>query len=217
MTELVKITYKNEKPTVLGRNLHNALKIKTGYRDWFHRMVEHGFVEGRDFNTLKLERVQRDVDGNISCEITDHQLTLEMAKGICLLQKSEIGRRCREYIIDVEQRFNEPLKTPEELLLESAELMLGHGKRLSSIEERLEVLEARAEMHQRCYYTIAEYAALRGIDYDVDDVFSVERKAENLSREYGCEVLTVPESPLTLVRISTYHVDILKRVFKQKN
>ena len=79
------------------------------------------------------------------------------------------------------------------------------------------MLEARAEMHQRCYYTIAEYAALRGIDYDVDDVFSVERKAENLSREYGCEVLTVPESPLTLGRISTYHVDILKRVFKQKN
>lgn len=43
MNELINITYDSERPTVLGRELHDALQVKTAYRDWFPRMCEYGF------------------------------------------------------------------------------------------------------------------------------------------------------------------------------
>lgn len=55
---LIEIHYDKEDPTVSGRDLHEALQVKTAYKDWFPRMCEYGFVEGTDFNSLKNERVQ---------------------------------------------------------------------------------------------------------------------------------------------------------------
>lgn len=37
---------------VLGRELHERLKIKTAYKDWFPRMCEYGFVEGTDYSLV---------------------------------------------------------------------------------------------------------------------------------------------------------------------
>ena len=58
MNELIKITYNNDRPTVLGRDLHEKLEIKTAYKDWFPRMCEDGFEEGEDFNPLIFEQVR---------------------------------------------------------------------------------------------------------------------------------------------------------------
>lgn len=57
--ELIKIDYTtSDRPTVLARDLHDALEVQTAYKDWFPRMCEYGFEEGKDFNLLKNERVQ---------------------------------------------------------------------------------------------------------------------------------------------------------------
>lgn len=52
MNELLNINYDSERPTVLGRDLHNSLGITTRYNDWFKRMCEYGFLEGKDFYSL---------------------------------------------------------------------------------------------------------------------------------------------------------------------
>lgn len=52
MNELINITYDSERPMVLGRELHDALQVKTAYRDWFPRMCEYGFLEGVDFRSF---------------------------------------------------------------------------------------------------------------------------------------------------------------------
>ena len=49
MTHLIKVTYENERPTVMGRDLHNFLEVKTEYKKWFERMSEYGFAENIDF------------------------------------------------------------------------------------------------------------------------------------------------------------------------
>ena len=49
MDELIRINYDSERPTVNGRDLHEALQVRTAYKDWFPRMCEYGLVEGRDF------------------------------------------------------------------------------------------------------------------------------------------------------------------------
>ena len=97
MNEIIKINYDSEQPTVLGRDLHKALEVKTAYKDWFPRMCDYGFEEGKDFNPLKNERVQVEGDREVSRQVTDHQLTIPMAKEICMLQRSEKGKMFRQY------------------------------------------------------------------------------------------------------------------------
>ena len=109
MNELIKISYENaEHPTVSGRELHEALEVKTAYKDWFPRMCEYGFTEGEDFNPLKNEQVRTEGNRQVSRELTDHQLTIPMAKEICMLQRSEKGKQFRQYFIRVEEAWNSP-------------------------------------------------------------------------------------------------------------
>lgn len=104
MNELIKINYDSDRPTVLGRDLYEALEIKTAYKDWFPRMCEYGFTEGTDYCSFLSDRS----DGKAGKPKTDHQLTLEMAKEICMIQRSEKGKQCRQYFIAVEEQFNNP-------------------------------------------------------------------------------------------------------------
>ncbi len=108
MNELISINYNNEQPTVLGRDLHEALEVKTAYKDWFPRMCEYGFEEGKDFNPLKNERLQIEGNREVTRTVTDHQLTIPMAKEICMLQRSDKGREFRQYFIKIEEQWNTP-------------------------------------------------------------------------------------------------------------
>ena len=102
MKELIKVNYSNDqKPTVSGRELHEALKVTTPYRHWFPRMCEFGFMENRDFRT----KLSESSGGRPAM---DHDLTIEMAKEICMLQRTEIGKKCREYFLELERRWNSP-------------------------------------------------------------------------------------------------------------
>ena len=108
MNDLITVNYDNERPTVSGRDLHEKLEIKTAYKDWFPRMCEYGFVEGVDFNPLNFEQVRLEGGRKVKRTITDHQLTIEMAKQICMIQRSDAGRRYREYFLEVERKWNSP-------------------------------------------------------------------------------------------------------------
>ena len=99
--EIVKVDYSRERPMVSGRDLHRALEIKTAYKDWFPRMCEYGFEEGKDFCSFLSEST----GGRPS---VDHQLSIDMAKEICMIQRTEIGKRCREYFLDIERKWNSP-------------------------------------------------------------------------------------------------------------
>ena len=98
----------NGEIAISGRELHQALEVKTEYKDWFPRMVEYGFVEGVDFNPLKIEQVRLEGNRNVRRKITDHVLTLDTAKEIAMIQRSESGKRARQYFIQVEKAWNSP-------------------------------------------------------------------------------------------------------------
>ena len=106
MNELFKVNYDNpEKPVVSGRELHKALGIKTAYKDWFPRMCEYGFTENSDFLTVAQKRAT--AQGNFTT-YNDHMLTIPMAKELCMLQRTDIGRQFRQYFISVEEAWNSP-------------------------------------------------------------------------------------------------------------
>lgn len=105
MNELIKVTYENDRPTVSGRDLHEKLGISTRYNDWFSRVCEYGFTENEDYIAVTQKRVT--AQGN-ETTFTDHQLTIEMAKQICMIQRTEVGKQYREYFLEVEKAWNSP-------------------------------------------------------------------------------------------------------------
>lgn len=105
---LIPINYDGEQPTVSARDLHEGLEIKTAFKDWFPRMCEYGFEAGRDFNPLKNERVRIEGDREVTRELTDHNISVDMAKQICMIQRSEKGRMYRQYFLDLEKAWNTP-------------------------------------------------------------------------------------------------------------
>ena len=105
MNELIKVHYDSaDRPTVSGRELWEALEVKTAYKDWFPRMCEYGFSEGKDYCSFLSDRS----DGKAGKPRTDHQLTIPMAKELCMLQRTDKGKQMRQYFIAVEEQWNSP-------------------------------------------------------------------------------------------------------------
>lgn len=111
MNNLINVTLnENQEPVVSGRQLHQALGVKTAYKDWFKRMTEYGFTEYEDFNPLKFERVRTEGKREVKREMTDHVLKLDMAKEVAMIQRTDKGKEVRQYFIQVEKDFNSPEK-----------------------------------------------------------------------------------------------------------
>ena len=111
MNELINIkTTETGEPSVAGRDLHEFLGVTTRYNDWFPRMAEYGFTEGKDFNLLKNEQVRFEGKREVTRELIDHLLTIDMAKEIAMLQRTDRGKQARQYFIQVEKDYNSPEK-----------------------------------------------------------------------------------------------------------
>lgn len=105
LSNLIPISYDNpERPTVSGRELHNFLEVTTRYNDWFNRMTEYGFTEGEDYYSFLSNRS----DGLAGKPRTDHQLTIPMAKELCMIQRNERGKQARQYFLAIEAQWNSP-------------------------------------------------------------------------------------------------------------
>lgn len=108
MNDLININYDgSDRPTVSGRELHEALEIQTPYKKWFDRMCEYGFTENSDFVTMD-KNVRRADGTEMPQKQYDHQLTIDMAKELCMIQRTEKGKQCRQYFISVEEAWNKP-------------------------------------------------------------------------------------------------------------
>ena len=111
MNELINVTLNdNQEPVVSGRQLHEALGVKTPYDKWFPRMTEYGFTENEDFSTFLSESTG-------GRRATDHVIKLDMAKEIAMIQRTERGKQVRQYFIQVEKDFNSPEKIMARALL----------------------------------------------------------------------------------------------------
>lgn len=91
----VYITDKGEK-VVIGRELHEQLKISSKYADWFKNMCGYGFKEKTDYSTFSknLESGGRSIE---------HVLKLDMAKHIAMIQRTDEGFKIRQKLIELEQ------------------------------------------------------------------------------------------------------------------
>ena len=145
MNELIKVNYDSDRPTILGRDLHEFLEVKTKYADWFPRMCEYGFIENIDFSTC-FSNLRSEIHGGQNKQ--DHQLTIDMAKEICMLQRNEKGKQARQYFIQLEKDWNSPEKVM--------------ARALKIADKRIKFLEAKNAAQRQA---IADFQPIRGANY----------------------------------------------------
>lgn len=87
--------------TLSGRDLHEFLEVRTPYDKWFPRMAEYGFDEGLDFSTFLSK-------SNGGRPAQDHQIKIDMAKEIAMIQRSDKGKQARQYFLQLEKMWNSP-------------------------------------------------------------------------------------------------------------
>lgn len=160
MTELIKVNYDNNRPTVLARDLYDFLEVKTAFKDWFPRMCEYGFSEGVDFCSFLSEST-----GGRPAQ--DHQLTIEMAKEICMLQRNEQGKIARQYFIQLEKDWN----SPERIM----------ARALQIAEQTLSELKTENAQQKQL---LAEYSP-KASYYDVVLQTTDALSASEIAKDYG--------------------------------
>ena len=146
MNELIRIDNDNK---VSGRELHDFLEVGTPYDKWMPRMCEYGFSAGNDFST----KMSESTGGRPS---VDHIMTIDMAKEICMIQRTDKGKQARQYFIECEKRLkavNAPhdsymISDPVERALkwiEEEKVRQDQAKQLLEQKPKVEFFDAVAE------------------------------------------------------------------------
>lgn len=145
--QLVPINVVENTQYVSGRDLHMFLEIGTEYKDWFPRMCEYGFEVGIDFNPLKKERVQIEGNREVKRIISDHEITIDMAKQLCMLSRNEKGRQAREYFLQVEKDWNSPEKVMARALQVANRTIENYKLSISMKDQQLAELQPKANYY----------------------------------------------------------------------
>lgn len=103
MENLIPVNYDAEQPTVSARELYKKLNIGTKFTTWFERMKAYGFSEGNEFSPEVGETSEQG-----GRPATDYQISIDMAKQICMIQRTPEGKLIRQYFIDLEKAWNTP-------------------------------------------------------------------------------------------------------------
>lgn len=160
---------------VLGRELHERLKIKTAYKDWFPRMCEYGFVDGKDYGSFLSNRS----DGLAGKPRTDHIITLDMAKHIAMIQRTPEGMEIRQKLIDLEKNaaVNQFAGLSKELqaILMIDQRTMKQEQRISALENTMTIDYNQQRVLKRVVNTVV-INALGGMDSPAYKSRSVSQK-----------------------------------------
>lgn len=125
---------------VNARDLHHGLGVTTRFNDWMPRMLAYGFEEGEDYVRLNVSAGHADYS-NLSSRATEYVLTLDAAKEIAMLQRTERGQQVRRYFIEAEKRFrmaHRPAQLTEEQIVQQAlQITVRKVKELEAVNAEL--------------------------------------------------------------------------------
>lgn len=137
---------------VMGRDLHCFLEVATPYDKWFPRMVEYGFIEGQDFST----KMSESTGGRPR---QDHIISLDMAKEISMIQRTDKGKQARQYFLECEKRAKQPTFDPTTLTrADILQIALNAEEERLALEAKNAELTPKAEAFEAFIDTTGKYS-----------------------------------------------------------
>ena len=131
---------------VIGRELHEKLKIDTPYTQWFERMCGYGFMENEDYSGFS-QKSDKPQGGRPTIE---HILTLDMAKHIAMIQRTPQGKEIRDKLISLETRVQE--LSPELRLLINLEMRQKEQDRaIAEVNQRVDDIKDVVALNPRSW------------------------------------------------------------------
>lgn len=162
--ELIKIIERDGRQLVSGRELHEFLEIRTKYKDWFRRMVEYGFEEAIDFIRVAQKRATNNLKNPVTTVI-DHAISIDMAKEISMIQRTEKGKIARQYFINCEKKLKEVKKlSPMELMELQFKALKEQKEKIAQVENRVDKLEEDMPLFQIDCKEIQALVGKKGIE-----------------------------------------------------
>lgn len=188
MNELITVSYDNEQPTVSARELHDFLEVGADFSHWFPRMCEYGFEQGRDFNPVKFDRVRFEGNREVKRTVDDAEITIDMAKELCMLQRNDKGKQARQYFLQLERDWN----SPEKVMARA--LQIAH-KRIHTLSEKIEqdapkvlFADSVAASHTSILiFDLAKIVKQNGVDMGGKRLFAWMRDNGYLVRRQGTD------------------------------
>lgn len=204
MNELIKIVENDGKKAVSARELYEKLGYNmTAWSRWYKKNITGNqfAIENQDyvgFDTMS--------SGN---NVQDFALSIDFAKRLSMMARTETGEQIRNYFIEIEKRATKPLSQLD-ILAQSVQILQAQEKRIAEIDDRVKVIEAKQTTHQN-WFTIAGYGTLLKIQVGIKLAASLGRKACNLCKQLGIEPEEIPDPRFG--KVKTYPENVLKQVF----
>lgn len=211
----------DENGMTTARALYNFLELSPSqFARWAKQNIENNefYEENIDWEGFDI------VSNGNKCK--DYRLSTDFAKHLSMESHSEKGKEARKYFIYVEDKVKQKAIDLTQLspelqrayaIIESQAKMELEQKRqaqeIKGLQDNIKRLEEKVTTHNDDYFTVAGYASLRGLNVDINKANMLGRKASKLSREYGYDIGKAKDTRYGTV--NTYHVDILKEVFKR--
>lgn len=108
MEELIKVTTKGDTQVVSARELYKGLEIKKRFSAWVSDNFKD-FIEDVDFKGVLISTPfnPKYPDGKQQ-ELQDYATTISMAKELCMMSHTELGKKYRKYFLELERKWNNP-------------------------------------------------------------------------------------------------------------
>lgn len=133
MKEIIAVNFDTQ--TISARNLYEQLEVTDRFSRWFERMAAYGFAENVDFTSVKSSTF---VNNGAKRELQDYELSVDMAKHICMVQKTEKAKKVRQYLIDLEKAWN----TPDQVMARALKIA---DKKIEDLFQKNNALEQKIE------------------------------------------------------------------------
>lgn len=127
---------------VMGRDLHKFLEIRRDYTNWFKQMAEYGFEQGVDY-LAKNGEVQDSLGR--SRQRHDHIISLDMAKEISMIQRTDKGKQARQYFLECERQAKGATPAIPQTYAEALRAAAEQAERAELEAKRAEKAEKKAE------------------------------------------------------------------------
>lgn len=194
--ELVKVSESNGQRAVNARDLHVALEIDTRFNDWIKRMIDYGFTENVDYSKMSTEN-----------QLVDYVLTLDCAKHIAMIQRTQKGMEIRNYFIEVEKKQTSLApQTYKEALFA-----------LIAAEEEKERLCLQVDNLSTALDCLLEWVSIIKVAQHnkVSEKVFAWQKLKQTSLEMGFQIKKA-QSPRFAFQ-NLYHINVFKRCYPQYN